>query len=142
MNIQRNLMDGIVDTGIPKDTNALILNQVNIANSPRAFQVKALPSDEVVYWSFSRRKVNNYIKNLININDFDVVYGETVQGKSLSYNFRYSPNEYIFGVLIYVVSGVILVLSKTPDKIFIALLILLSVFCFWQGMKSKKSYNK
>ncbi len=142
MKIKRSFMDGTVEVENLKETDGLLLNQISIANSPRAFQVKALPSQEVVYWSLSRRKANNYIVSMASKYGFNVDFGENVQGRSLGYNFRYSPNEYMFGAIIYALFGVALGISGGSEIIFSALLILLSIFCLWRSISSRKTYNK
>ena len=142
MKIKHSFMDGTVGVENLKETDGLLLNQISIANSPRAFQVKALPSQEVVYWSFSRRKANNYIVSIASKYGFNVEFGENVQGRSLDYKFRYSPNEYMLGTVIYALFGVALGISGGSEIIFSTLLILLSVFCLWRSISSRKPYKK
>lgn len=142
MKIKRSFMDGTVEVKNLNETVGLLLNQISIANFPRAFQVKALPSQEVVYWSFSRRKANNYIESITNKYGFNVEFGETVKGRSLDYNFRHSPNEYMFGTVIYALLGVALGVSGDSESILSTLLLLLSVLCFWRSISSREPYTK
>jgi hypothetical protein len=142
MKIKRSFIDGTMEVENLKGTDSLLLNQISIANSPRAFQVKALPSHDVVYWSFSRRKANSYIESMVSKYGFNVEFGETVQSKSLDYSFRYSPNEYMLGTVIYALLGVALGVSVGAEIIFTALLLLLSMLCLWRCISSRKPYNK
>ena len=142
MRIKRKFIDGTVDVELLKDTDTLLLNQINYPSGPRGFQVKAIPSDTVVYWSFSRIKVNNYIKRIADRYGFKIEFSEGLTGKHLSYNFRHSPNEYLFGAVIYVVFGAVLAFSKNPDTLFTVFLFLTAAFCLWQNINSRKSYNK
>jgi len=142
MRIKRKFMDGTVDVELLKDTDTLLLNQINYPSGPRGFQVKALPSDTVVYWSFSRIKVNNYIKRIADRYGFKIEFSECLTGKHLNYNFRHSPNEYLFGAVMYIVFGAVLAFSKNPDTLFTVCLFLTAAFCLWQNINSRKSYNK
>jgi hypothetical protein len=114
-----------------KDAKAIILN--GSAHSPRAFQVKTVPSDVVVYWSFSRKKANNFIRNLVAERELSVFFGETLKGKSLAYNYRYSPNEYFLGFIVWGLLSAFLTLSHPDEKFFALILFLLAMSCLIQG---------
>lgn len=138
----RKFIDGTVDIKQLHNTENLLLNKIDIGFGPRGFQVKALPSDEIVYWSFSRKKVNDYIKIQVSKNGFNVVFGDSLPCKRLDYEFRYSPSEYLIGLIITAIFGVILALGDTAVIPFTVFLFVLSGHCFWQYLKSKKIYNK
>ena len=108
----------------------------------RTFQVKALPSGKLVYWSFSRKKVNQFIKNTIRDYGYSVQYADTIKPQSLDYSFSYSPNEYFISALIYCAFSLLLLFESKMDVLFPSLILLAGFYCIYQYCSSKSPYNK
>jgi|SRR5690606_1432673 len=137
----RSFLDRTINIEDIKDVQALILSKIEISNSPRAFQVKAIPSNDVVYWSFSRRKANNYIRKNIAKRELNVFFSDNLAGKSLDYNYRYSPNEYLCGFALNVVITAAF-LPFTTEIFFTFFMPFLAIICLVKSINSRKVYDK
>ena len=138
----RSFLNGTINIEDINDAQALILNKIEFPYSPRAFQVKAAPSNDVVYWSFSRRKANNYIRKNIAQRGLSIFFSDTLAGKSLDYNYRHSPNEYLFSFALYFVIAAISVSSPMTESFFTCFMSFLAIISLIKSIKSRKAYDK
>jgi len=141
MKYKRNFLTGEVPIEKINNIESLLLRQFNIARAPRGFQVLALPEREVVYWSFSRKKANNFIKEQAKVKGITHIIDESVKIKSLEYNHKYTPNEYLFGSVLYLSFFLFLILNgHSYFEFFPIFLFVLSSYMLHQHIYS--NFNK
>ena len=137
MKYKPNFLDGTIPINQIEYIESLLLKKIDIAQSPRGFQVLALPGKEVVYWSFSRKKVNEYIKSLIEIKNIMPSYDDSIKIKSLEYNHSYTPNEYLFGFSLYLIFFIFLALNNySYTEFFPIFLIFISTYTLYKYIVS------
>jgi len=142
MKYKPNFLDRTIPINQIEYIESLLLKKIDIAQSPRGFQVLALPGKEVVYWSFSRKKVNTYIKSLIETKNIMASYDDSIKIKSLDYDHRYTPNEYLFGFSLYLIFFIFLVLNNySYSEFFPMFLILLSTYSLYKYIFSNIQNN-
>lgn len=105
---RKRFLDGTIRIGDLTEISALRITQVNPHTGVRAFRVIALPGNEIIYWTFFRRKANRFIKEKAEELGVPVEFASDLYGHSLNFEFSYEPIEYVLGSVFFIGASVYL----------------------------------
>lgn len=133
---RKQFLDGTIRIGDLSAVTGLRIAQVT-AGTGRAFQVIALPGEEIVYWSFLRGKVNRFAIKQAEDLKVPVDFDSNLFGKSLRFRYSYAPHEYLLGAAFCITVAGFLHTDMDSPNVPVALLVGLSVFQFLQAYRSR-----
>lgn len=141
---RKQFLDGTIRIGDLSEVTGLRIAQVT-AGTGRAFQVIALPGEEIVYWSFLRAKVNRFAIKQAEEWKIPVDFASNLFGKSLRFKYSYAPHEYILGAAFCMTVASFLHIDMDSSNVPVALLVGFGVFQLLQAYRSRavlKTFNK
>ncbi|MEQ5837178.1 hypothetical protein [Marinobacter sp. NFXS9] len=136
---RKRFVDGTTVLESLDGVTGLRITKVNAAGC-NAFRVLALPSEDIVYWSFSRHKVNRFARGKAEELARPIELGAQLAKYPLDYDFGYSPGAYVIGAIVFGLMGfygLITASAPTPS----ILLLGVSLFTLFQGFRASKYLN-
>lgn len=129
-------------------SDTLTLSMAEVRKGPRWFYVTSKESGKVVYYSFSRKKVNWFIKMAIKETGCRVNFGDSIFCKVLEYDFRYSPKEYLIATIVLPFFALMAHYDSSFENFgnqyfnIVSIILALSALFMYKYISSKKSYSK
>ncbi|TKV69298.1 hypothetical protein FDP08_14925 [Marinobacter panjinensis] len=133
---RKQFLDGTIRVGDISRIAGLRIKPV-ATGTGRAFQVIALPGEEIVYWSFWRGKVNRFAIKQSEKLKVPVDFESDLYGQSLKFKYRYEPSEYIFGGLFCVATAGLFQVDTDSSNAMVALFSGLGLFQFVQAYRAR-----
>ncbi|MEP1540437.1 MAG: hypothetical protein ABJM11_03890 [Marinobacter sp.] len=133
---RKQFLDGAIRIGDLSEVTGLRITQVT-AGTGRAFQVIALPGEEIVYWSFFRAKVNRFAITQAEELGVPVDFDSSLFGKSLRFKYNYAPHEYVLGALFCIAVAGFLHVDLDSSTVPVAFLVGFGLFQFLQACRAR-----
>ncbi len=133
---RKQFLDGTIRIGDLSEVTGLRLTKV-ATGAGKGFRVIALPGEEIVYWSFFRGKVNRFALKKAEELKVPVDFETDLFGKSLRFNYSYSPCEYVLGGLFCVATAGFVQIDMDNLSSPVVFLIGLGLFQFVQAYRAK-----
>lgn len=130
------------------NSDTLTLSMAEMRKGPRWFYVISKNIGKVVYYSFSRKKANRFIKIMVKETGCSVNFDDSIFCKALEYDFRYSPKDYLIVTFVLPLLAFLaeydprFVNEENLNLIIVLPLISLAVYSLYNYFLSKKAYNK
>ena len=112
MKYKRGFFSGVISINDILNISSVYVRQIDKQNM-RLYQVKALPNNEIIFWSDSRKKTNVFIKREIIKRNLSYTLDDSIKYKSLDYNYTYTPGSYIIMSLAFMCIALIIGVNKS-----------------------------
>jgi len=118
MKYKRGFLSGVISINDVLHIESVYVRQIDVRHT-RAYQIKALPNNEIIFWSDSRKKTNDFIKKEILKRNLKYRLENSIKYKSLDYNYKCTPGSYIIMSLAFMCFAILFVnQSNSSDWIY------------------------
>ena len=96
------------------NTDSILLKEFHTRRTGSLFYIYALPSNQLIFSSFTRKSANIQVKKLLRKHKkLKLTYDNSISIKSLDYNYSYSYGGYVFGSIM---SLILLIITSIEIK--------------------------